>query len=152
MELTHGIFLALQYLFSGNFLAKLMVGITMKKFMEATRVLQIISFFILIKINYTPPSSLFLTKIYELCIFKILSDEAIQWFLIWCGAKIESERSLVIIGERLEVGEKQSKIAELLESLLTNLNILAIGVFIFLVFSVLVIVSLCIYQRSPKTK
>lgn len=44
----------------------------MKKMLQAIRVLQLVSFFVVIQINFTPVSYVFLDKIFEFSNFKII--------------------------------------------------------------------------------
>jgi hypothetical protein len=51
---------------------------SMKKLLQAIKVLQIIAFFSLIQIDYSPMSSIVLEKIYKFATFKVISKEVMN--------------------------------------------------------------------------
>ena len=59
----------------GSFALNAFVSVSMKQIMKAIRVLQIVSFFTLLEINYPPLSLMFMQAIYRFSTFKIVPKE-----------------------------------------------------------------------------
>ena len=59
----------------GSFAINFVVSVSMKKILGAIRVLQIIAFFVLIKIEFPPICKLFLEAVYRFTTFRVVPDE-----------------------------------------------------------------------------
>jgi hypothetical protein len=140
---------SLETMFVGSFIANFFVSVSMKKLMEATRVLQIISFFILIKISYSPVSFVFMTKIYEFGIFKIIPESAIAWALIQTGLKQPYGTQLVI---EINGEERDKQPRSAINEQIISMNILGLGAAFLLVSAVLVSILLFLLRRCPRVK
>jgi hypothetical protein len=82
--------LSLNTLLFGSYILNAFFNLSMKKLLQAIRVIQMIAFFFLIQVNFTPISWLFLEKIYSFVTFKVIPDQLMSDFLILLGFKEEN--------------------------------------------------------------
>lgn len=71
----------------GSMAVNFFVSVSMKKLLEAVRVLQIISNFAFLEINFPPITKLFVQAIYKFCTFKVMPKGAMDKILIFLGLK-----------------------------------------------------------------
>ena len=72
---------------AGSIVVNFIVSFSMKKLLEAIRVLQIIAFFTFLEINFTPISMLFLQSLYNFTTFKVVPEELMDKIMIFFGIK-----------------------------------------------------------------
>ena len=96
----------------GNLVLNIFVSISLKSIMEAIQILQIIAFFVMIDLNYSPFTLLFLRGIYLLTTFKIIPEEIMDEIInLFKGNKtteVSEERKLEKVqtgGDELDLGE-----------------------------------------------
>lgn len=78
---------SMNFIMLGKYMINFFLAVSMKKLMQSIKVLQLVSFFYLIQINFTPVSKLFLGKLYEFSTFKVLPPELVEFILYKLGHK-----------------------------------------------------------------
>ena len=73
-----------------SFFINFLISFSMKKLLEAIRVLQIIAFFSFIEINYPPISMLFLQSMYKFTTFKVVPEDFMDKAMTTLGIKDDS--------------------------------------------------------------
>ena len=67
-------------IFIGQIAINAVVGASMNKMLQAIKVIQLLSFILLIEIDYTPITQIYLESIYKFATFKMIPPEFMQWF------------------------------------------------------------------------
>lgn len=74
----------------GQFLINLVIATSMKELMKVIQVLQFVSFFVVIQINFSPISKLLLEYLFVFATFKVIPPEAIDYITYKLGFNQDS--------------------------------------------------------------
>lgn len=113
----------------GSFTLNFLISFSMKKLLNAIRVLQMIAFMVFLDVGFSPISLLFIQQIYRFVTFKVVPDEIMNSILLFLGLKtVGSGRDGASAGRRLQEsigGEGLVVIEE--QSFLQDLNFMLFG-------------------------
>lgn len=152
VQVGDGVKQSLQTMLLSSFFAQFFLSLSMKKLLEATRYLQIVSFFILIQINFTPVSFVFMTKIYEYSTFKVLPPAVVDWFLIEIGiykAAFQKKQLIISVDNEIEDNEPEN-LKNSFVNQITKMDSLALGAAALIGFIILIIFLLYFCRKSKK--
>ena len=156
----------------GEFVINFFVSVSMKEIIKAIVILQIISFFVLINIDYSPFSMLFLKSIYQFTTFKLIPPEFMDKILIFLGikeqekvgGKTENTLKRMLTGTQDDHEEPKDEhddveISNMTEAgythqsgIVKNLNFMIIGFLILLIAIVFVAVGRLIMRTVSKKR
>lgn len=78
----------------GSFLVNFIVSVSMKQLLQAIQIFQIIAFFILLPVSFTPESKLVMQAMYNFATFKVVPKEAMEKIIEILGLKSSPQGKL----------------------------------------------------------
>lgn len=92
-QVSEGIESTMDSAIMGSFFINFVVSVSMKQLLQAVRVLQIISNFVFLEINFPPVSKMFIHAVYNFCTFKIMPEGFMDKILTYLGLKSKMQDS-----------------------------------------------------------
>ena len=134
----------------GSFLFNFVISFSMKKLLEAIRVLQLIAFMVWLKINFSPISLFVMNQMYKFVTFKVVPPEVMDLMLYKLGLKKmggvsndqQAQQTLRVLQETQDQGNEEETGAKAADfDLLSSMNIMLVGGMGAMVFFIIAVVT-----------
>ena len=135
----------------GTFVLNFVVSFSMKKLLQSMRVLQLISFMVFLKINFTPISKFFMEQLHAFVTFKVVPPEFMLLILAKLGVKNQREETTAFQSSTRRLLEEEPEAASppVERSMLEDLNLIIVGVVGFGVLMIIGGVAILCFRNRP---